>query len=262
MELEEITRKVADIVREVGSFIRTEAASFTQDKIEYKGLNDLVSYVDKTAEERLVEKLSQLLPAAGFITEEATINKTGENLNWIIDPLDGTTNFIHGIPTFAISVALQEGVELKAGVVYEINRDEMFSAWKNGGAYLNGSSIRVSGAEAINSTLLATGFPYYNFSKQQQYLAAFSELMRSCHGLRRIGSAAVDLAYVAAGRFDGFFEYNLNAWDVAAGALLVEEAGGKVIDFSGEAEFISKRELIAGSPLIADQLLEILRKHF
>lgn len=262
MELKTLTENVTAIAREVGEFIRSEAESFTHDKIEYKGLNDLVSYVDKTAEERLVAKLSGLLPSSGFITEEATISKTGEMYNWIIDPLDGTTNFIHGIPTFAISIALQKGTELVSGVVYEINRDEMFYAWAGGGAFLNGKTIRVSGADAISKTLLATGFPYYDFTKQEQYLRAFSELMQSCHGLRRIGSAAVDLAYVAAGRFDGFFEYNLNAWDVAAGALIVREAGGKVLDFSGGTNFISQRELIAGSPVIADQLLDILQRHF
>jgi myo-inositol-1(or 4)-monophosphatase len=262
MELKGITDNVIAIAREVGAFIRSEASSFTRDKAEYKGLNDLVSYVDKTAEEMLVEKLSRILPESGFITEEATIQKTGPTYNWIIDPLDGTTNFIHGIPTFAISIALQREKELVAGVVYEINRNEMFHAWAGGGAYLGGTPIRVSGAKDISSTLLATGFPYYNFSKQEEYLQAFSELMRSCHGLRRIGSAAVDLAYVAAGRFDGFFEYNLNPWDVAAGALIVQEAGGNVLDFSGGTDFILQRELIAGSPAIAEQLLETLKRHF
>lgn len=262
MELKELTENVTAIAREVGEFIRSEAETFTHDKIEYKGLNDLVSYVDKTAEQQLVKKLEELLPASGFITEEATISKTGEVYNWIIDPLDGTTNFIHGIPTFAISIALQKGEELIAGVVYEINRDEMFYAWLGGGAYLNGKAMAVSGAENIGNTLLATGFPYHDFTRQEAYLRAFSELMQSCHGLRRIGSAAVDLAYVAAGRFDGFFEYNLNAWDVAAGAMIVQEAGGTVLDFSGGTNFISQRELIAGSPLISGQLLEILQRHF
>ncbi len=262
MNLNALTEHVRTAVHGVGSFIREEAQGFTPDKIEYKGLNDLVSYVDKTAEEMLVEKLSGILPEAGFITEEATIRKTGPEFNWIIDPLDGTTNFIHGIPTFAISIALQRGEDLVSGVVYEINRDEMFYAWEGGGAYLTGKPIRVSGATDISSTLLATGFPYYDFERQEQYLQAFSELMRSCHGLRRIGSAAVDLAYVAAGRFDGFFEYNLNAWDVAAGALIVQEAGGKVLDFNGETGFISRRELIAGTPEIAGQLCRILNRHF
>ncbi|HEY0896506.1 MAG TPA: inositol monophosphatase family protein [Sphingobacteriaceae bacterium] len=262
MNLNELTEHVRTAVHGVGSFIREEAQGFTPDKIEYKGLNDLVSYVDKTAEEMLVEKLSGMLPEAGFITEEATIRKTGPEFNWIIDPLDGTTNFIHGIPTFAISIALQRGEDLVSGVVYEINRDEMFYAWEGGGAYLNGKPIRVSGALDLSSTLLATGFPYYDFERQEQYLQAFSELMRSCHGLRRIGSAAVDLAYVAAGRFDGFFEYNLNAWDVAAGALIVQEAGGKVLDFNGETGFIPRRELIAGTPEIAGQLCRILNRHF
>ncbi len=262
MNLRELTENVGAVTREVGAFILAEAKRFTPDKIEFKGLNDLVSYVDKTAERMLVGQLSTILPAAGFITEEGTTQKTGAEYNWIIDPLDGTTNFIHGIPTFAISVALQKGQELVSGVVYEVNRSELFCAWAGGGAFLNNEPIRVTGAQNISSTLLATGFPYYDFARQEQYLQAFSELMRSCHGLRRIGSAAVDLAYVAAGRFDGFFEYNLNAWDVAAGALIVQEAGGKVLDFSGGNQFIAERELIAGSPVIADQLLGVLKRHF
>ncbi|HEY1025528.1 MAG TPA: inositol monophosphatase family protein [Sphingobacteriaceae bacterium] len=257
-----LTQQVIELARRVGSFIDTEASGFTPDKIEYKGLNDLVSYVDKGAEQKLVDGLAALLPEAGFITEEATVSTPGEVFNWIIDPLDGTTNFIHGIPTYAISVALMRNNELVCGVVYEINRDEMFYAWKGGGAFLNGRPISVSGAQHISETLIATGFPYYEFSQQQTYLQVLGELMQQCHGLRRIGSAAVDLAYVAAGRFDGFFEYNLNAWDVAGGALIVQEAGGMVIDFSGGSDFVSKRQLIAGNPQISDYLLTTIRKHF
>lgn len=262
MELQGLTVTVSDLVKEVGSFIRAEASTFSRENVEYKGLNDLVSYVDKTAERKLVKGLSRVLPEAGFITEEATVSRTGEIFNWIIDPLDGTTNFIHGIPTFAISIALRKAEELVVAVVYEINRDELFYAWKGGGSYLNGRQLSVSGAKDFGRTLIATGFPYYEFSKQRQYLDAFGELMKSCHGLRRIGSAAVDLAYVAAGRFDGFFEFNLNSWDVAAGALLVTEAGGTISDFSGTDDFISRREIIAGSPKIAEHLLNTIQKYF
>ncbi|HXI01368.1 MAG TPA: inositol monophosphatase family protein [Sphingobacteriaceae bacterium] len=262
MDFSLLAKQVVSIVTEVGDFIRKEAIDFSPDKIEYKGANDLVSYVDKTAEQKLVSALTLLLPEAGFITEEATISKTGEKYNWIIDPLDGTTNFIHGIPTYSVSVALTLNQELVIGVVYEINRDEAFYAWKGGGAFLNGKPIRISKSESFSSTLIATGFPYYDFSKQEQYLKAFSELMQTCHGLRRIGSAAVDLAYTACGRFDGFFEFNLNSWDVAGGALVVQEAGGIVIDFSGDYNFIKKRQLIAGNAHTVNHLLQILQKHF
>lgn len=262
MNLTALTSQVIALTKEVGGFIRQESLIFDREHIEYKGLNDLVSYVDKTAEKQLVEGLSRLLPEAGFITEEKTRITTGETYDWIIDPLDGTTNFIHGIPTFSISIALQRNNELILGVVYEINRDECFSAWENGGAFLNDNPIHVSKAPKLENTLLATGFPYYDFEKQEPYLKVFRELMQSCHGLRRIGSAAVDLAYVACGRFDGYFEYNLNSWDVAAGIVLVREAGGEVLDFAGKNNSIEKREVVATNGNITSEILEVIHRHF
>lgn len=262
MDFQILTSQVVSIAKEVGAFIRKEALNFSPDKIEYKGVNDLVSYVDKTAEQKLVDALTLLIPGAGFITEEATISTEGERYNWIIDPLDGTTNFIHGIPTYSVSIALTSYGELVLGAVYEVNRDEAFYAWKGGGAFLNGKRIHTSTSQSFSSTLIATGFPYYDFSKQEQFLKAFSELMQNCHGLRRIGSAAVDLVYTACGRFDGFFEFNLNSWDVAGGALIVQEAGGVVIDFSGGTDFINKRQLIAGNDHTANYILQVLQKYF
>ena len=262
MELSVLISDVIALTKQVGEFIRHESLIFDRDFVEYKGLNDMVSYVDKTAEDRLVKGLSELLPEAGFITEEHTLNQEGEIYSWIIDPLDGTTNFIHGIPTFSISIALQCKDELVLGVVYEINRDECFYAWKDGGAFLNGKPIKVTKAQKLENTLLATGFPYYDFEKQEPYLEVFKELMLSCHGLRRIGSAAVDLAYVAAGRFDGYFEYNLNSYDIAAGMVLVKEAGGHICDFSGGDKSIQKREIIATNGLIPNEILVIVARHF
>ena len=163
MDLSTLTSGVNELSKTVGEFIRQESLIFDRAHIEYKGLNDMVSYVDKTAEDMLVKGLSILLPEAGFITEEKTIHKNSDFYNWIIDPLDGTTNFIHGIPTFSISIALQHQEELILGVVYEINRDECFSAWKDGGAFLNGDAITVTKAPKLANTLLATGFPYYHF---------------------------------------------------------------------------------------------------
>ena len=231
--LEQLTESVITVAKEAGSFIREQRKTFSADKIEIKGLNDLVSYVDKTAEQMIVAALEKLLPEAGFITEEKTINRTGERYNWIIDPLDGTTNFIHGLPVYSVSIALQERDELVIGVVYEINQDECFYAWKDSPAFLNGRKIKASASDSISKSLLATGFPYYDFTKQPAYIALFTELMKSCHGLRRLGSAAVDLAYTACGRFDAYYEYNLNAWDVAAGILIVRQAGGDVVNFKG-----------------------------
>lgn len=262
MDLAELCVQTVEIAKKVGGFIRDESRKFQPDQIEYKGFNDLVSYVDKSAEEQLVHALSSLLPEAGFLTEEKTRESVGEVFQWIIDPLDGTTNFIHGIPTYSVSIALQQDQELVLGVVYEINRDECFYAWKGGSAWLNDRQIHVSKAPQLANTLLATGFPYYDFEKKEPYLKVFQEMMENCHGLRRIGSAAVDLAYVACGRFDGYFEYNLNAWDVAAGALIVKEAGGELFDFSGGADFIQKRELVATNSLISKEMLHIIAKHF
>lgn len=262
MELKQLTKEVAGLAKETGEFIRKEQQKFLSRNIEYKGINNLVSYVDKTAEEQIVKKLSELLPEAGFITEEETINKTGEVYNWIVDPLDGTTNFIHGLPTYSVSIALEQNKELILGVVYEINRDECFTAWKNGGAFLNEKSIRVSEAATVEQSLIATGFPYYDFEKLEKYINVFRELTQTCHGLRRIGSAAVDMAYVACGRFEAYFEYNINLYDIAAGVVLVREAGGEAFNFKEENEFFTAREVIATNGKISKQLAGIIRKEF
>lgn len=262
MNYELLCTKVIAITRLTGNFIRKESINFDAESIESKGLNDLVSYVDKTAERQLVRNLTKLLPGAGFTTEEETINTQGEVFNWIIDPLDGTTNFIHGLPTYSISIALYEYDKPVLGVVYEINRGEMFYSYSGGAAYLNNKEIRVSQRSALSDCLLATGFPYYEFDQQALYMDLLSEMMKRCHGLRRLGSAAVDLAYVACGRFDGYFEYNLNAWDVAAGAYLVQQAGGNVLNFAGGEEFINKREILATNGLVDMELLESLQRHF
>jgi myo-inositol-1(or 4)-monophosphatase len=262
MELTKIINQVTEVAKQAGDFIRQERKTFDPDKIEYKGLNDLVSYVDKNAEKIIVEGLRKVLPEAGFITEEKTTTTLGERYNWIIDPLDGTTNFIHGLPTFSVSIALKEYDELVLGVVYEINQDECFYAWKDAPAYLNGKEIRVSKNKTVADSLLATGFPYYDFTKQATYIELFTELMRSCHGLRRIGSAAVDLAYTACGRFDAFYEYNLNAWDIAAGIVIVKQARGDIVNFKGGAEVLETRELLATNGLITAELLSTIKKYF
>ena len=262
MNLQNLTNQVVEIAKQAGDFIRQQRKTFTPDKIEFKGLNDLVSYVDKTAEQQIVAALTKVLPEAGYLTEEKTINRTGDRYNWIIDPLDGTTNFIHGLPVFSVSIALQEYDELVLGVVYEINQDECFYAWKDAPAWLNGNEIRVSTSASIDQSLLATGFPYYDFSKQPAYISLFTELMKSCHGLRRLGSAAVDLAYTACGRFDGYYEYNLNPWDVAGGLVIVRQAGGDVVNFKGGSEVLKTRELLATNGKITGEMLAAIKKYF
>jgi len=248
-----LLERTQEIAKEVGSFIRKERQHFNVDKVEHKGFNDLVSYVDKEAEKKIVNALSKILPEAGFITEEGTNNTKAERYNWVIDPLDGTTNFIHGVPFFAVSIALMEYGEVILGVVYEVNRHECFYAKKGGGAFCNDTRIKVSPAPDLSASLIATGFPYYNFELIDKYLAALKSLMQKTHGLRRFGSAATDLCYVAAGRIEGFFEYNLNSFDVAAGALIVQEAGGIVTDFSGGDNFVFGREIIASNGKIHDE---------
>lgn len=252
MDLEQITRQTINLSRKVGAYIRKEATGFNFGRVEEKGLNDLVSYVDKKAEEMIVKGLREILPEAGFITEEGSAGHNEEEYRWIVDPLDGTTNFTHGLPVYAISIALMFADELVVGVVYEINKDEMFSATKGAGAWLNDERIQVSSRTALSESLLATGFPYNNFDKMPEYLNILKEFMQSTHGLRRMGSAAVDLAYVACGRFEGFFEYNLNAWDVAAGSLIVKEAGGEVTDFKLGPNFLFDREIIAAGNVLRE----------
>ncbi len=262
MQLENLANQVIDVSKEAGDFIRQERKSFSPDKIEYKGLNDMVSYVDKTAEKIIVTNLEKILPEAGFITEEKTRSTVADRYNWIIDPLDGTTNFIHGVPTYSVSIALKEYDELVCGVIYEINLDECFYAWKDAPAYLNSREIKVSNIPTVEKSLIATGFPYYDFEKQPQYMQLFAELMKSSHGLRRLGSAAVDLAYTACGRFEAFYEYNLNPWDIAAGVVIVRQAGGEVVNFKGGDEVLNTRELLATNGRITGELLEIVQKYF
>ena len=250
---ENISLRLNELVEEVAEFIAIQNAQFDRKNIEHKGFNDLVSFVDKEAENRLIIRLKEIFPEAGFVTEEDKNNhlKTEKKYHWVIDPLDGTTNFVHQLPIFSISVALLEHNLPVVGAVYEVNRKECFSAWKGGGAYLNGKRIAVSPSKLLSESLLATGFPYYDFEKMPQYLEILKDFMQKTHGLRRLGSAAVDLAYVACGRFEGFFEYNLNAWDVAAGVLLVQEAGGKTATFNGNTTFDGKTDCIFGREIIA-----------
>ena len=245
----QLAHDLAALCRTTAGFIRQEAATFDRARIEHKGLHDLVSYVDQETERRLVAGLRQLLPTAGFITEEGTAGPDAhpEEFTWIIDPLDGTTNFVHGLPVYSISVALLQHKELVVGVVHEVNRDESFRAVRGGGAFCNDQPIHVTDIAALNDSLIATGFPYKDFKQVDNYLHLLGAFMARSHGVRRLGSAAVDLAYVAAGRFEGFFEFNLNAYDVAAGILLVREAGGHVTQFLTDGDPLFGREVLASN---------------
>jgi myo-inositol-1(or 4)-monophosphatase len=260
MNLKDICDKTADVAIKAGDFIAREAQKFEREQTEIKSLNSLVSYVDKEAEAMIVELLSEIVPEAGFIAEEGTGKESPKGLNWVIDPLDGTTNFIHGVPTYAVSIALIQNEKPLVGIVYEINRKECFTAYHEGGAYLNGKRIYVSKAKSIQESLIATGFPYHDFEKSERYTRLLGAYMKKCRGLRRIGSAAVDLAYVAAGRFEAFYEYNLNSWDVAAGVCLVREAGGIISNFEGGDEAIFSKEILAACAIHEEMLNDI--KHY
>lgn len=258
VDLNALLQEVIAISKQAGVFIQEEGKKFSIESIEYKGLNDLVSFVDKEAEQLLVKGLRKALPEAGFITEEGTASANEEEYKWIIDPLDGTTNFIHKLPVFAVSVGLVKGEKVVLGVVYEINRDECFYAVEGGNAYCNGEVITISPTKELGGCLLATGFPYYNFEKMQLYLNILDKFMQVTHGLRRMGSAAVDLAYVACGRFEGFFEYNLHPWDVAAGIIIVEQAGGIVTDFKGGNDALYGRQILAANQ-VHKEMLEVIQ---
>jgi myo-inositol-1(or 4)-monophosphatase len=262
MNWEKTCAKALPVVAEVAAFIGQETGRVTAAAIEEKARNSLVSYVDLEAERRLVDGLGRLLQGSVFLTEEKTAPSEAGDLRWIIDPLDGTTNFLHQLPCFSVSVALQAEGRTVVGIVFEINRRECFYAWKNGGAWLNGQPVRVGAAARIEETLLATGFPYYDYAHLDAYLRVLRGFMLGARGIRRLGSAAVDLAYVACGRFDGFFEYSLNIWDIAGGAFLIEQAGGKVTDFSGSDQYLRSGKVVAGNPVIHRQLLSHIAEAF
>ncbi len=252
----------AELVFKAGLFIRKEAAHTADISIEVKDRNSLVSYVDKQAEQMLVDGLLKLIPDAGLITEEDTTDIQGREWEWIIDPLDGTTNFLHELPAYSVSVGLRHNEQLVMGFVYEVNRGEMFSALKGEGAKLNNRAIHVSKRATIADALMATGFPYTDYSQVDAYMESLKYLMKSSRGVRRMGSAAVDLAYVAAGRFDGFFEYGLSPWDVAGGAIIVQEAGGIITDFGGGDDYLFGKNIIASSQQIHGDLLEGVGRRF
>lgn len=241
---QEICFDAMEVVREAAAYVRDRHEQRMELTIEEKGKQNFVTEVDKKTEEILISGLSSLLPEAGFIAEEGTSSKRGEVFNWVIDPVDGTTNFIHGVFPFAISVGLIEHEEVVAGIVYEFGLNEFFYAWKGGGAWLNGSPIRVSNVSSIGQALIATGFPYTNFTYLKEFMDSINYFMENSHGLRRLGSAATDIAYVACGRYDGFYEYGLNPWDIAAGILLIREAGGKASDFDGNSEALFSENII------------------
>jgi len=258
MDLRKITQQACKIAIETGEFLRNEIRRIRSADIEQKSFNNFVTYVDRESEARIMDRLGRLLPGSGFIAEESPGLK-GAEFTWVIDPLDGTTNYIHGVPLYSVSIGLMKVNEIIAGVVYEVNLDECFYTWENAASYKNSEVINVSGTQKTADSLFATGFPYHDYGRMEAYLDIFRHLMQHSRGVRRLGSAAADLAYVAAGRFDGFYEYGLSPWDVAAGVLLVKNAGGRISDFSGGDNYIFGKEIIATNYPLHDAFLDLFR---
>lgn len=266
---QEICQHAMTVVARAAAGVREKHENRSRMNIELKGRHNFVTEVDKHTEEILVEGLKKTLPEAGFITEEGTAKHRGERFNWVIDPIDGTTNFIHGLTPFAISVALTEDHIPVVGIVYEFGLDECFYAWKGGGAWLRrqalkgpadenrvDEAIQVSQASTVEASLLATGFPYTDFSHLDSFMDSVKYFMEHSRGLRRLGSAATDIAYVACGRMDGFYEYGLHPWDIAAGMLLVQEAGGHSSDFRGRENPLFSEDIICSNGTIHAEFLE------
>ena len=280
--LETITRLVCQVAREAGSYIRKERAGFSLDKVERKHAHDYVSYVDKGSEQLIVKALREILPEAGFITEEGTakddvrcqkedvsaISHQPSDFTWVVDPLDGTTNFIHGFAPYAVSIALCKGCEIVVGVVYEIVSDECFYAWKGGGAYcemrnekgeMRNVPLRVGKSE-INDALLCLQLPYNSDAYKPVIKRLIDHFYGNVGSIRMMGSAAIALCYVAAGRLDAYAERYIGQWDYMAGALIVMEAGGRVTNYAGEDYFMEGDSVVATNTIVHQDLLEAVRQ--
>ena len=246
--------------RKAGSIITRSLEHVDVLEVATKSKNDFVSEVDRRAEQAIIETLHRAYPDHGILAEESG-SQAGDEYQWVIDPLDGTTNFIHGFPQFAVSIALRRKARLEQAVVYDPVSQELYTASRGGGAQLNGRRIRVSKRRGLEGALLGTGFPFKQQHHLDAYLGTFKALFTDTAGIRRAGAASLDLAYVAAGRMDGFWEIGLSPWDMAAGVLLVQEAGGLVGDFAGGHDFMQTGNVVAGTPKVFKAILQHIRPH-
>ena len=248
-------------VRKAGRGLARDFGEVENLQVSMKGPGDFVSAADRKAEQVLFDELKRVRPSYGFLMEErGTVEGEDPTHRWVVDPLDGTTNFLHGIPEFSISVALERGDQVIAGVIYNPATDELFTAERGGGAFLNDRRLRVAARREMADCVIGTGIPHLGRDGHAGYLAELRQVMANCSGIRRIGSAALDLAWVAAGRYDGFWENNLHPWDVAAGWLMIKEAGGFVSDIDGKERLYETKTLVAGNEHIHRQLLQALQK--
>ncbi|MBE7459863.1 MAG: inositol monophosphatase [Zoogloeaceae bacterium] len=246
--------------RRAGGIINRASRDVEQIKVSAKRDKDFVTEVDKAAEAAIIGVLHEAYPDHAILAEESGASGDSEHV-WIIDPLDGTTNFIHGFPQYCISIAQTQKGVLQHAVIYDPNRNELFTASKGAGAFLNERRIRVSKRAKLNEVLVGTGFPFRYFEHVDAYLGIFRDMMHKTAGVRRPGAAALDLAWVAAGRIDGFWELGLSPWDMAAGALLITEAGGLVGDLAGEQNYLETGNIVGGNPKVFVQLLQIIAPH-
>ncbi len=246
--------------RAAGAIINRASLDLDALKVGTKGPNDFVTEVDQAAEQAIIEILLEAYPGHGILAEESGRSRGARDSEfvWIIDPLDGTTNFLHGLPVYAVSIALAHRGAVQQAVVYDPTRNDLFYASRGRGAFLNDRRLRVSRRTRLAESLIGTGFPFRKGDNFKRYVKMFEEVMQSCAGLRRPGAAALDLCYVAAGYYDGFFETGLNPWDVAAGSLIITEAGGLIGNFTGEADFLYQREVVAGTPKVYGYLVQLL----
>ncbi len=248
--------------RRAGAVITRASRDIDILTVSKKQHNDFVTEVDKSAEAEIIEVLHNAYPDHGILAEESGVSGgTKSDFTWIIDPLDGTTNFIHGFPQYAVSIALKHKDQIEQAVVYDPNRNELFTATRGSGAFMNDRRLRVSKRITLAESLVATGFPFREFKHMDQYLAMFRDLMMKTAGIRRPGAAALDLAWVAAGRVDAFWEMGLSPWDMAAGALLIQEAGGLVGNLRGEGGYLDSGQIAGGNPKVFVQLLQALAPH-
>ena len=247
---------------EVAVFIRENVDKVSASDIEEKELNSLVSYVDKEAERMIVEALRKLTPDAGFITEEDTEDQTTQEQIWVIDPLDGTTNFLRKIPHFSISIALMENNEITIGIVYEVMLDKAYTAIKGHGAWEGKKKLSVTSITDMSKAIVVTGFPYRKNLNMEASFDVLRFCVMNCRGVRRLGSAALDLAYVAAGKIDIYYENSLNIWDLAAGALLVQEAGGKITDFEGGENYLQTGGIISSNHFLQLEITEAIKESY
>jgi myo-inositol-1(or 4)-monophosphatase len=247
--------------REAGRIINRASQDVGALKIQSKTFNDFVSEVDRSAEQAIIDTIRGAYPDHGFLGEESGKSNSDADNIWIIDPLDGTTNFLHNFPQYCVSIALQQKGVLTQAVIYDPVRNDLFTATKGRGAFLNDKRIRVTNRTKLQASLISTGFPFRDFTYLDTYLAMLKDMIRNTTGIRRPGSAALDLAYVAAGFTDGFFEINLSTWDIAAGGLLVQEAGGMVGDFEGNESWLTTGNIVAANAKVFSQMLQVLSPH-